>query len=247
MSAVKVAKELKEKAAIESASNDEPASNAPATPTTKQVRMDPGLPPRSGAPKTPLSSIEGSGACKVLERQLAENVASDGEGSVVVAKTLIALAKARRAQGKIDAAVAHLERSLGILESIVLDREDAGVVLATLSELAGCCGQLGRLDDATALLKRALEVATGIGSRKVVELRAELKTIEKQRRSAGARRARSSAPSRSGSMSQSRSASKLRGGANAGALVLSPSRSSNRVSARSSVPVNNPTARTLYA
>lgn len=226
MSAVKAAR------ALQTSASEPATSSAPATPTKDEAATkDLGRPPKYGTPKAaPLDALNGPGSCKVLERQLAENVASGGESTVVVAKTLIALAKARRAQGKIDAAIAHLERSLGILESLVLDPTDAGVVLATLSELAGCCAQLGRLDDATALLKRALEVAQGTNSRKAAEIRAELKNIDKTRRAMAGRRSKHATRSRSSAALRSPPSN---------ALVRSPS--------RRGVNTSNPTARTLYA
>lgn len=178
----------------------DPEAKTPSKPATpKKVVFSPDLAakaqPKSPEPRAAKSPVKatsvaplespggGGGLCKKLERELAEKVATFGERSVDVPITLISLAKARRSQGKISAAVAHLERSMAILESITLDISEADVVLNTLTELSVCCTMQSQWDDSTALLKRALEVATGMQDRQAAaEIRGELKKITNLRR-----------------------------------------------------------------
>lgn len=154
-----------------------------------------GHPPSSTVdlPERPRSTVvaplvDNGSKCKDLERQLANDVKTHGEEHITVAKTLLALGVARREENKIDAAIMHLERALGILESVILDPRDGRIVIMTLSELASCCTTQGRLDDSTALLSRAVEVAQGNGYEgEVVRLKEELKNLDVERRQATAR------------------------------------------------------------
>jgi len=128
------------------------------------------------------------GACKDLERQLAQSITKHGENHISVAKTLLALGVERRREGKIDAAIAHLERGIGVLETIVVDPGDARIVIKMLTELATCCTTHGRLDDSTALLNRAVEVAVGSGDdAEAGRLREELKSVDVERKQAAAK------------------------------------------------------------